>query len=219
MDTGFRAEVTVDSPTDCPIAQVSGESGASTQSVVRTAPVEDGTVTEEFMLDGATPESPSGMESVVSYGDKQVYRFERARDRGCACEAIEASGCPVVDVHARDGALHLVFHAADLSELRGVVDDLQDQYANVHIRRLLHEPEAAGDEDLVFVDRGCLTDRQREVIKTAHEMGYFDHPKRANAGDVADALSISRSTFSEHLAAAQRKVLSAIVSPEPDTSP
>ena len=42
-------------------------------------------------------------------------------------------------------------------------------------------------------------------------MGYFDHPKGANAGDVADALDISRSTFTEHLAAAQTKLLEAVL--------
>ena len=51
----------------------------------------------------------------------------------------------------------------------------------------------------------------REVLETAHEMGYFEYPKRANAGDVAEAVGISRSTFSEHLGAAQTKLLDAIL--------
>ena len=63
----------------------------------------------------------------------------------------------------------------------------------------------------MFVDRGRLTDRQREVLQTAYDMGYFDHPKRANASEVAAALDISPSTFTEHLAVAQQKILEAIL--------
>jgi predicted DNA binding protein len=52
-----------------------------------------------------------------------------------------------------------------------------------------------------------LTDRQREVLRTAHEMGYFEYPRGANAGEVATALDIEPSTFTEHLNAAQSKLL------------
>jgi predicted DNA binding protein len=67
------------------------------------------------------------------------------------------------------------------------------------------------ESDLVTVDRSELTERQREVLTTAYEAGYFDHPKGANAGEVAESLGIDRSTFSEHIAAAQRKLLSTLL--------
>ncbi|WP_455429089.1 helix-turn-helix domain-containing protein [Haloarcula regularis] len=63
----------------------------------------------------------------------------------------------------------------------------------------------------MLVDRGQLTDRQREVLETAVEMGYFEYPKGANAGEVAEALDITVSTFAEHLAAAETKLLGSIV--------
>jgi hypothetical protein len=44
------------------------------------------------------------------------------------------------------------------------------------------------------------------VLRTAHEMGYFGYPREANATAVADALDVGVSTFTEHLAAAQRTV-------------
>ena len=69
----------------------------------------------------------------------------------------------------------------------------------------------ADDEDLVVLDRARLTDRQREVLQTAHEMGYFEHPRAANATEVAGSLDINRSTFAEHLASAQSKLLDAIL--------
>ncbi|WP_435359354.1 bacterio-opsin activator domain-containing protein [Haloarchaeobius sp. DFWS5] len=52
-----------------------------------------------------------------------------------------------------------------------------------------------------------LTDRQREVIETAMNAGYFEWPRRNDAEDIADALGISSPTFHEHLRAAQEKLL------------
>ena len=88
---------------------------------------------------------------------------------------------------------------------------LREQYPNLDVRRLLRSRSSVSDRSLVFVDRSELTDRQREVLETAHEMGYFEHPKGANAGEVAAALGITTSTFTEHLSAAQKKLLGSIV--------
>lgn len=67
--------------------------------------------------------------------------------------------------------------------------------------------------NFVVVDRGTLTDRQREVLETAHRMGYFEHPKRTNAGEVAAELGITTSTLTGHLSAAQRMLLGVILDP------
>jgi predicted DNA binding protein len=80
------------------------------------------------------------------------------------------------------------------------------------VRRLVRSGDEGPEEDLVLVDRSDLTDRQREVLATAHEMGYFAYPKRANAERVAAELDIGPSTFAEHVAAAQDKLLAAVLS-------
>jgi predicted DNA binding protein len=214
MATGIRAELRVDADGSCPVASAAADAGAPTSSVTRGIdPEATGRVTEEFMLEDTAVEAPPGgdVEPVFTYGSKTTYRFSRPRGQGCPCERVEAFDCPVVDVHTRDGMLHLVFHAADMSELRGVITTLREAYPEVDVRRLLRSHGDPSDHDLVFVDRGRLTARQREVLERAHEMGYFDHPKGANAGEVADALDISRSTFSEHLSAAQSKLLDAVL--------
>jgi hypothetical protein len=215
MGSGIRAELRVDADGTCPVAKAAADAGASTFSVSRGIdPAGTGTVTEEFMLDGAPAEDPSideDLTQVFTYGSKAVYRFTRPRGQGCPCDCIEQFDCPVVDVHTRNGLLYLVFHAADMDQLRNIITSLRERYSDVDIRRLLRSEGDRSGHDLVFVDRGRLTERQREVLETAHGMGYFDRPKGANAGEVADALDISRSTFTEHLAAAQTKLLDAIL--------
>lgn len=52
-----------------------------------------------------------------------------------------------------------------------------------------------------------LTDRQREALLTAHEMGYFDIPRGARLQEVASELGITSSSLSERLRRAQSQVV------------
>jgi len=210
--SGIRAEVAIHSPDGCQIASISDETGATSRSISRSmGTLDGGAVTEEFVLDADVPVEREGVDRVFSYGSRNVYRYDRERGIGCPCEAIERHDCPVVDVHTRDGTLYLVFHAPDMNRLQEVIGDVRDSFDGVEVRRLLRSSEERGEQELVFVDSSSLTDRQREVLETAHEMGYFEHPKGANAGQVADALGITTSTFTEHLSAAQTKLFAGIL--------
>lgn len=53
-----------------------------------------------------------------------------------------------------------------------------------------------------------LTEKQENALRAAVVAGFFDRPQGANAGEVADAIGVSRSTFLHHLRAAERKVFS-----------
>ena len=52
-----------------------------------------------------------------------------------------------------------------------------------------------------------LTDRQREVLEAAWDLGYFEVPKAAGAEDVASELDLDPSTVNEHLQRAERNLL------------
>lgn len=52
-----------------------------------------------------------------------------------------------------------------------------------------------------------LTDRQREVIRTAFDMGYYEVPREVSTADVAAALELDPSTVAEHLQRAERNFL------------
>ena len=53
-----------------------------------------------------------------------------------------------------------------------------------------------------------LTDRQREVLRTAFHSGYFDWPRATSAEAVAAEVGIAQSTFSQHVRGAERNLLS-----------
>lgn len=212
---GIRAEVKLYSPTSCPVVGVSEATDAPSTSISKA--VNGDSVTEEFVLQAEAPpddeaaDAFDGMEEVFTYGSQTAYRFERSRGDPCPCESIEVLGCPLLETYVRDGSLVVVFHANGVDHLREVLTDLRDRWSNVSVQRLIQSGDERTEQDLVFVDRSDLTDRQREVLETAHEMGYFEHPKGANATEVATELDIAQATLAEHLAAAQSKLLSSIL--------
>ena len=55
-----------------------------------------------------------------------------------------------------------------------------------------------------------LTDRQREAVETALELGYYDVPRTASHGAVAEELDCAPSTAAEHLRKAESAVLRSV---------
>lgn len=215
MNPGIRAELKIPAAVGCPLARVSAEGDVTTHSVSKSVdPGMPEHVTEEFTVD-PDAEFEDGVEEwgltkAFEGGTESIYRFERTAGQNCPCECVESHGYPVVDVRAKNNTLHLVFHAPDQDALREVIGTIDDYHPQVEIRRLVRSRNG-DDGHLVFFDKSVLTDRQEEVLETAHDLGYFEHPKGANAGEVAEELGITTATFTEHLAAAQRKLLDSIL--------
>ena len=212
MSGRMLAEVEVFGPRSCKV-QPHADDEWSVSTVSRSKASSDADrVIEEFTLSGgdeppsALRDDHSTVEHVFEHDKRHIFQLSRAADQGCVCERIEAAGCVVQDFSADTESLVVTFLVDDVPTLREIVEDLKSEGETVKLRRLLEDTASETDRPVVF-DRAKLTSRQREVLSRAHEMGYFQHPRGATAGDVADALDISTSTFTEHLAAAQRKLL------------
>jgi DNA-binding CsgD family transcriptional regulator len=59
-----------------------------------------------------------------------------------------------------------------------------------------------------------LTDRQREVLETAYDNGYYEVSKDITGEEVGDLLGITAPTVSQHLQAAERKLVSMVLDDE-----
>ncbi|RAW44189.1 hypothetical protein DQW50_15670 [Halorubrum sp. 48-1-W] len=55
-----------------------------------------------------------------------------------------------------------------------------------------------------------LTDRQHAALLRAHTAGYFEWPHGTSGDDLAESMGVSRSTFHQHLRAAERKLTTAL---------
>jgi predicted DNA binding protein len=210
MTTGVRAEVAVEGPANCPVARLSESTPVTEVTWSRAG---EGVV-EEFRADGAVDEAAAalaGAEPVLDVGGERVYQFERDADGTCACEVVEALGSPVADTRVESGTLVLTLHLPSVERLREAVTELDGVADDVTVRYLVHAAADGDSADRTVVDRGQLTDRQREVLRTAYELGYFEYPREANATEVAEALDIGLSALAEHLAAAQGKLLAELL--------
>lgn len=206
--TGVRTELVFEDVERCPAADASTEAPGSISDVT-WAEGGDGTVTEQITTEGSI-DAPS-FDTVFEYGSETVYEFDRPDTEPCICEHIQTSLGPVSEVFADDGDLHVRLHTSDVDTLRDLLVDLREEFGGVSVEYLVRSVDAEDDSELVPVDMRTLTDRQTEVLETAHRMGYFEYPRDANATEVAGTLGIEPSTLSEHLAAAQRKLMAELL--------
>ncbi|MGM0448180.1 MAG: helix-turn-helix domain-containing protein [Methanobacteriota archaeon] len=204
-DTGVRVEIVVHDPARAPVAAALPP-GAVAEDVDRVRV--DDAVVSQFRADRAVD-----AELVFDGGDERVYRCRSRATGQFPSDTVESLGYPVSSVTVRTAPdrvrLRLSLPAAD--PLGDVIDALEATGGSVRLERLTSSGGADTRSDPVVVDRGRLTERQREVVRTAHRLGYFEHPRGASATEVADAIGIARATFSEHLAAAQRRVFEDLV--------
>ncbi|RXK49432.1 helix-turn-helix domain-containing protein [Halorientalis pallida] len=100
--------------------------------------------------------------------------------------------------YVRPHCLELTARVTGRDVITGVWSYLRENGIDVAVDGL----RRAGDDDL-----GRLTDAQFEALATAYEMGYFDEPKGATHGEVADELGIARSSLSERLRRAERRLV------------
>jgi DNA-binding CsgD family transcriptional regulator len=84
--------------------------------------------------------------------------------------------------------------------ISGQLDEYEEAGVTADLRRI-------GGYDGPSYPLDDLTDRQREVIERAWEMGYYEVPKESSANEIADDLELDSSTVNEHLQRAERNLL------------
>jgi predicted DNA binding protein len=103
----------------------------------------------------------------------------------------------------RDGGLRVTIVGDDATIQRAVNDVPEGVSVSLEGIGDYH-PEA----DKLY---GTLTDRQREVLETAVEEGYYEVPRRATHEDIAEEVGLSAGTVGEHLRKVEGRVLSSLV--------
>lgn len=122
---------------------------------------------------------------------------------------LSRQGLVVVEpVVYRDGQVHARI-VGDSSALQSMVADLP---ASIDV-----DVHSIGEYDTSRASPASrLSDRQREAVLTAFELGYYDHPRGATHADVAEEMGCAPNTASEHLQKAEAKLLEAVLESELD---
>lgn len=117
-------------------------------------------------------------------------------------DAVTTSGLIVLKPAVyRDGHVHVRMVGTERA-LQRLLDDHPDDI-DVDVREL---GEAFSTPD---APAALLSDRQREAVEAALELGYYDDPRAATQADVADRLDCAASTAGDHLRKAEAKLVRA----------
>ncbi len=117
-------------------------------------------------------------------------------------ETVSKAGLVVLKpVLYRDGRVHIRL-VGDATTLQRAVDE--------HPEDIAVEIQAVGESFTTpEVPAALLSDRQREAVEVALDVGYYDDPRGATHADVAERLSCAPSTAGDHLKKAEAKLVRA----------
>lgn len=110
--------------------------------------------------------------------------------------AAQGSGVPIetpFEIREGVGRWEVTAPHEKLSEFGRTLDAMGIRYDVEHV----------GDIEI----QDELTDKQRETVETALEMGYYDTPRDASLSDVAEELGIAKSTCSGVLHRAEESII------------
>ncbi|WP_129115986.1 helix-turn-helix domain-containing protein [Halegenticoccus tardaugens] len=100
----------------------------------------------------------------------------------------------------------------DRSELSRAID-LLDEFGDVTVERITEDfrrevmPSRAEWQELL----SSIPPRQREFLNVAAERGYFEIPRQVTLEDLADEMDITKTTASNHLRKAERKLIQVLL--------
>jgi len=178
-----------------------------------------GRPTSLFELSDATSEA---VRTAAAEAGVEVHAVLFEGDEGCLVELsvsdaelralLAEYGADLHDVVVESGVARVTVEVARESLARSLVDAVVDRFDGGELVSYRHDGRRAETrQEFVARLRHELTERQHAALVRAYTGGFFEWPHEATGDDLADAMGVCRSTFHEHLRAAQRKLIGAIL--------
>jgi len=196
----------------------------------RILPRGSGSHAEFFSVVGA---DPTRVLQLAQASDLVESRILTRYESGGLFEFVVSDLCPVrqlaelgaipQEVVSEDGQGRIVVDIPAERDAPEIVDAFLDDHptANLVAKRTKEYPAPLfTTEELQMAVDDRLTVRQREILFTAYEAGYYERPSETSCGELADEFGISPATLSQHLRVAERKLIAIfvednLVSPSP----
>lgn len=190
------------------------ESSVERRAISQITLLDDGTAVMLYRLRGDLPEAAAVLDACPEVIDADITEGAEGLayihiDANATVEALlrillenEIVIDPPIDC-LPDGAVRVTLVGRS-DAIRRAVDAVPD-----HLTMSL---ESLGDyqpDSSQLVAR--LTDRQREILEAAVELGYYEVPRRATHDEIAAEVGLSAGTVGEHLRKVEGKVLSTLV--------
>jgi len=138
-------------------------------------------------------------------------------DGGCICPTFREHDCVASIEAVERGDLIVSLSLPSRTVLSDVIETLRDRGATVELRSIARAESARSKRQLT-IDAESITDKQREAIEVAFEEGYYETPREADLGDLADRLDVSRSAVSQRLTAAESTLIEGLYELESSVS-
>lgn len=196
------------------------ESEGCTFDLAEMIPREDGRYAEFFNISDVSPER---ITDLADDHESLEASYLREYDNGGLVEFLVAEDCPAVtlaehgalprEVEGRDGEGRIVAEIPPPYDPPTVIAAFLDESSTAELvsKRLKDSfTPLFSASSLTQVLHSHLTARQREVLRAAYEAGYYEWPSECTGEEVAEELGITSATFSEHITAAERNLLTAL---------
>jgi DNA-binding CsgD family transcriptional regulator len=198
---------------------VASARSSCTIALQKCLPRGDGLYAEFFTVAGA---DPGAFVDCVTDGRGEAEVLDR-RDDGGLVEVDVAEHCPVVTLtdaggvprtaRGADGDGTVVADVPATTDTAAVIESFLDTHPAAELTAKRRRESIAplfGFQDYAALT-DSLTDRQREVLATAREAGYYEWPRETTAEELAARLDISAPTLHKHLRMAERKLAAALL--------
>lgn len=180
-------------------------------------PQSGGTARVLFALESAPVEEVMSLESEfvsveslthLERGDEQLFRVTLSGPTVGA--TVLACGAIPRRIVATGDETRAVVRLSREIDVRVFLDRLQQQYPAELLSRKDVERTEWGEGLFSTLDTE-LTDRQREVLVTAYESGFFQSPRETTGEQLAALLDLSQPTVTHHLREAQRRIFATLL--------
>ena len=177
---------------------VRADVGTITGTLVVEADGDDCDAFEENLADDPTVRAA---QLVTTGPGGRTYVVEVDEDRSARLfPALVLAEIHLLEVRADRFGWHVGFETADRTAVRSLADDIEDD-ASFDVRRLGPTATVRTSDD------PSLTPRQREVLRTALERGYFAVPRGCSQTDLADEFEVTPAAVSQQVRRAVRGLI------------
>jgi PAS domain S-box-containing protein len=176
---------------------------------------DDGTVLMLFRTDaapGAVREVAGAfpairhLEPIHEYDEETLWEFGMAD--ASLTTALAERGATLRSISVADGAAEITIELPTESETREIVALVRERYPETTIAaHRQRERSPWSRRDFVADLEASLTERQLTALRKAHASGYFEWSRSVTGEDLAESMNIDRSTYHQHLRAAERKLV------------
>jgi len=179
--------------------------GETVRTFLRFAPLPDGaeeTLRELTMV--------ANLQPLADDGETGLYQVTIERPH--LIRSLQASDARLEALSVEDGTTTVTALLTGDTPVRSLVEELRTTYPDTELRARRESAEPVDTRE-TFRDRilDQLTEKQLDALQTALYGGFYEWPRTSTREELAATRDIASSTFSHHLRAAERKVLSTVL--------